>query len=211
MESVTLTQNIRLNFWKVNPRFCYAFTGKIFSHRHRVDKQCPYSGVDDVQVCDSGHRNVRCPRQPVSILQLFAWTTETAHCMRVSVERGFHYIREQSRKIGLSLFLWSGISLGYSIICLFLFPWLLFSSFFPLSLQTASSLSFSSDLVRGVYACASVERRSRDTLETRAAPVSRLQSRTWSFACLGRFARRTKKKERLLVVYFLCSNGRNII
>ena len=34
----------------------------------------------------------------------------------------------------------------------------------------------------------------------RASPVSRLQSRAWSFACLGRFARRTKKKERLLVV-----------
>ena len=30
--------------------------------------------------------------------------------------------------------------------------------------------------------------------------VSRLQSRAWSFACLGRFGRRTKKKERLLVV-----------
>ena len=28
----------------------------------------------------------------------------------------------------------------------------------------------------------------------------RLQSRAWSFACLGRFARLTKKKERLLVV-----------
>ena len=28
----------------------------------------------------------------------------------------------------------------------------------------------------------------------------RLQSRAWSFACLGRFALRTKKKERLLVV-----------
>ena len=55
-----------------------------------------------------------------------------------------------------------------------------------------------------------VERRSRETRETRAAareekscrasPVSRLQSRAWSFACLGRFARRTKEKERLLVV-----------
>ena len=67
---------------------------------------------------------------------------------------------------------------------------------------------FSSDLVRGVHARANVERRSRETRETRAAaqeekrasPVSRLQSRAWSFACLGRFARRTKKKERLLVV-----------
>ena len=47
------------------------------------------------------------------------------------------------------------------------------------------------------------ERRSRETRETRAAAreVSRLQSRAWSFACLGGFARRTKKKERLLVVY----------
>ena len=60
---------------------------------------------------------------------------------------------------------------------------------------------------------ASVKRRSRETRETRAAaqeekrdlffrasPVSRLQSRAWSFACLGRCARRTKHKERLLVV-----------
>ena len=31
--------------------------------------------------------------------------------------------------------------------------------------------------------------------------VSRLQSRAWLFACLVRFARRAKKKERLLVVY----------
>ena len=58
------------------------------------------------------------------------------------------------------------------------------------------------------------ERRSRETRETRAAarkekrvtlffrasPVSRLQSRAWSFTCLARFARWTKKKERLLVV-----------
>ena len=35
----------------------------------------------------------------------------------------------------------------------------------------------------------------------RASPVSGLQSRAWSFACLARFARCTKKKERLLVVY----------
>ena len=63
------------------------------------------------------------------------------------------------------------------------------------------SLSFSSDLVRDVHARASVERRNRETQETRAAafPVSRLQSRAWSFACLGRFARRTKEKERLLI------------
>ena len=55
-------------------------------------------------------------------------------------------------------------------------------------------LFFSSDLVRGVNARACVERRSRETR------VSRLQSRAWSFACLVRSARRTKKKERLLVV-----------
>ena len=47
----------------------------------------------------------------------------------------------------------------------------------------------------------SLARSSRETRETKASPVSRLQSRAWSFACLGRFARRTKKKERLLVVY----------
>ena len=56
---------------------------------------------------------------------------------------------------------------------------------------------FSSHLVSGVHASASVERRSRETRETRAAAC---QLRAWSFACLGRFAGRTKKKERLLVV-----------
>ena len=40
--------------------------------------------------------------------------------------------------------------------------------FFSISEQTASSLSFSSDLVRGVRASASVERRSRERRETRA-------------------------------------------
>ena len=54
----------------------------------------------------------------------------------------------------------------------------------------------------------------REKRETRAAareekieylfycvsPVSRLQSRAWSFLSLGRFGRRTKKKERLLLV-----------
>ena len=73
--------------------------------------------------------------------------------------------------------------------------------------KTANSLSFSSDLVRGLHARAIVERRSGETRETRAAsPVSRIQSRAWSFACLRRFARRTKKKERLLVVY-TCTVG----
>ena len=41
-----------------------------------------------------------------------------------------------------------------------------------------------------------------------ASPVSRLQSRAWSFAYLGRFARRTKKKGRLLVVYKSPEEGR---
>ena len=47
---------------------------------------------------------------------------------------------------------------------------------------------------------ASVEWRSRETRETRVSP---LQSRAWSFVCLRRFAQRTNKKERLLVVYLL--------
>ena len=34
-------------------------------------------------------------------------------------------------------------------------------------------------------------------------PVSRLESRAWSLAWLGRLARRTKKTERLLVVYIM--------
>ena len=46
---------------------------------------------------------------------------------------------------------------------------------------------------------ASVKRRRREN--EGGSPSSRLRSRAWSFACLGRFARRTKKKERLLVVY----------
>ena len=67
--------------------------------------------------------------------------------------------------------------------------------------------SFSSDLVRGVHGAA--RRETRETRaaarlkEKRASPVSGLQSRAWSFVCLGRFARRTKKKERLLLVYHL--------
>ena len=70
-----------------------------------------------------------------------------------------------------------------------------------------------------MHARASVERRSRETRETRAAaweekrasPVSRHQSRAWSFACLGRFARRTKKKERLLVVYAWVSKNLKVM
>ena len=80
-----------------------------------------------------------------------------------------------------------------------------------LPLYTASSLSFSSDLVRGAHARASVrgEKRGRQP----AYPVSGLQSRAWSFACLERFVRRTKKKERLLVVYCSlnqCENFRRL-
>ena len=37
--------------------------------------------------------------------------------------------------------------------------------------------------------------------------VSRLQSRAWSFSCIARFLRRTKKKERLLVVSLLVSKS----
>ena len=49
------------------------------------------------------------------------------------------------------------------------------------------------DLVRGVHAHARRKKRG----EKRASPVSRLQSRAWSFMRLARFARRTKMKERL--------------
>ena len=62
-------------------------------------------------------------------------------------------------------------------------------------LKTAGSLSFPSDLVRRVHARARRNKRG----EKRASPVSRLQSPAWSFACLARFARQTKKNERLLV------------
>ena len=62
---------------------------------------------------------------------------------------------------------------------------------------------------------ASVERQSHKTREARAVAekkreslpflvsphVSRLQSRTWSFSCLARFTRRTKKNKRLLKVF----------
>ena len=77
-------------------------------------------------------------------------------------------------------------------------------------LRTASCSLLSSDLVRGLHARASVEQQSRETRETRAAaleasPVSRLQQCAWSgahqFSCVAPFARRTEKKERLLVVY----------
>ena len=43
----------------------------------------------------------------------------------------------------------------------------------------------------GVHARASVERRNRETRETRAAAF---QSRAWSFACLGRFAQADQEK-----------------
>ena len=59
-------------------------------------------------------------------------------------------------------------------------------------------LFFFLDLVRGVHAHTSVEvaRRVRQT-RTAASPF---QSRAWSVAFLAGFARRIKKKERLLVV-----------
>ena len=61
-------------------------------------------------------------------------------------------------------------------------------------------------VVRELHARASVEQQSRETRETRAAareasPVSRLQQCAWSFSCVAPFARRTAKKERLLLVY----------
>ena len=60
--------------------------------------------------------------------------------------------------------------------------------------KTASSLSFSSDLARGVHARASVE----------CPPVSRLPSRAWSFTGLGRLGSTDQEKERLLIVYVQC-------
>ena len=45
----------------------------------------------------------------------------------------------------------------------------------------------------------------------RASPVSCLQSRAWSFAFLGRFAGRTKKRERLLVVYLFLHVPRTVV
>ena len=47
----------------------------------------------------------------------------------------------------------------------------------------------------------SSERERRASTPLDASPVSFLKSRAWSFWSLARFARRTKKKERLLVVY----------
>ena len=51
-----------------------------------------------------------------------------------------------------------------------------------------------------------VEQLSRETRETRAtareaSPFSRLQPCAWSFSCLATFARRTEKKEKLVVVF----------
>ena len=66
------------------------------------------------------------------------------------------------------------------------------------SIEGGIRFFFSSNLVRGVHVCSRVEatRRARKTKVT----VSPLQSRAWSFAFLARFARRIKRKERLLVV-----------
>ena len=66
---------------------------------------------------------------------------------------------------------------------------------------------FFSDLVTGVQARASVE-----GLPARNEGGWLLQSRIWSFACLTRIARWTKKKERLLVVYtFAKRNLKNFV
>ena len=54
--------------------------------------------------------------------------------------------------------------------------------------------------MRARETAAAAREEKRVTVFFRAC-LSRLQSRAWSFACLARFARRTKKKERLLVVY----------
>ena len=67
------------------------------------------------------------------------------------------------------------------------------------------------NLGKKVHARISVERRSRERAarsEGGGSPVLRLQSRAWSFLCLARFARRTKKKERLLValIFSLLTN-----
>ena len=73
-------------------------------------------------------------------------------------------------------------------------------------LRAVSGSLLCSDLVRGLHACASLEQQSRVTRETRVAAreaslVSRLQQCAWSFSCVAPFARRTEKKERLLLVY----------
>ena len=72
------------------------------------------------------------------------------------------------------------------------------------------SLFSSSDLVRGVPRARALSDEAARGEKRGRLPVSRLQSRAWSFARLGRFARRTNKKERLLVVYrkSVCSKPR---
>ena len=88
--------------------------------------------------------------------------------------------------------------------------WLEPTSFFSLSFLGVGLARSPSNLMDS-WSCIAYEealhlRESREvTREPRAKgdPSARggeLQSRAWSFACLGRFARRTKKKERLLVV-----------
>ena len=58
-------------------------------------------------------------------------------------------------------------------------------------MQTASSLTFSSYLVRGRRE----RRRAAARDEKKKHLLSRLQSRAWSLSCLARFAQRTKKRE----------------
>ena len=55
--------------------------------------------------------------------------------------------------------------------------------FFRFSMGSACARALSGEAAR------------REKRVRRASPVSRLQSRAWSFACLGRFARRTKKRD----------------
>ena len=68
-------------------------------------------------------------------------------------------------------------------------------------LRAVSGSLLSSDLVRGLHACASVEQQSRVTRETRVAAReaslgSRLQQCAWSFSCVvAPFARQTEKKK----------------
>jgi len=75
------------------------------------------------------------------------------------------------------------------------FSWLLFVD----CEQSLFFFRFSKGSARERERWAAKPRDARDESGS-ASPVSRLQSRAWSFAGLRRFARMTKKKERLLVV-----------
>ena len=74
----------------------------------------------------------------------------------------------------------------------------------PISIRFIFFIDCEQSLFFFRFSMGSVRARERRAAKPRdASPILRLQSRAWSFACLGRFARRTKKKERLLVVYIL--------